>query len=354
LISPSRKVPVAIAWPAALMGAEIEERHFQQIAAVDSAISVRDISAIVRKEIEVRAKGGPRTQGEKRLIRQLDRHFNEAEVIFGYNLPPRFVTRAPHLRWVQWCGAGIDKLVDDGSLHSDVAFTNAGGVMSVSIAEFIMAQILVLTKRVREIFHRVDQHQWSKAGLGHSDLRGKTVGIIGLGHIGREVARLAKAFGTRVIAVDKVILSLYSPMPDVDQLLPLEKLPYLLQQSDYVILTVPLTPGTTRMIGEPQFKLMKPEAYLINTSRGKVVDSAALLRALKERWIAGAAIDVIDPEPLPPEHELWSLPNVVITPHCAGYSMRIIDNEVSFFCENLRRYLAGESLLNLIDKKAGY
>jgi len=184
-------------------------------------------------------------------------------------------------------------------------------------------------------------------------LRSKTVGIVGLGNIGREVARLAKAFGMRVVAtrrsVKRVARAKY-----VDILLPREQLLRLLSESDFVVLSLPFTSETNKLIGEKELRTMKPTAYLINIARGNIVDEEVLIRALDEHWIAGAGLDVFATEPLPPDSRLWEFPNVIFSPHIAGgmedYNIRTIE----LFCENLRRYLSGKNLFNVIDKKKGY
>jgi phosphoglycerate dehydrogenase-like enzyme len=174
-----------------------------------------------------------------------------------------------------------------------------------------------------------------------------------MGHIGGEVARLAKAFGCRVLATRRSV-SERAAGEGVDELLPASALPYLLAQSDFVVLCVPLTGETRHLIGEAELRAMKPTAVLINIARGAVVDEAALVRALKEGWIAGAGLDVFEQEPLPEDSALWSLENVILTPHISGGTEIYNQRATGIFCENLRRYLAGEPLMNLADAERGY
>jgi len=185
------------------------------------------------------------------------------------------------------------------------------------------------------------------------ELFGKTVGVVGLGHIGSEVARLAKAFGCHVIATRRSANE--RTLDDlVDELLPPADLPKLLGESDFVVLSVPLTQETRHLIGEAELRAMRPSAVLINIARGAVIDEGALVRALKESWIGGAGLDVFEREPLPAESELWDMENVILSPHLSGGTEIYNERAVGIFCENLRRYLASERLMNLADPKRGY
>jgi phosphoglycerate dehydrogenase-like enzyme len=185
-------------------------------------------------------------------------------------------------------------------------------------------------------------------------LAGQTVGIVGLGSIGRAVARLAKAFDMRVLGVRRSGAPLECADYEVDGIFgPLDLL-NVLAESDYVVLALPLTEETHHLIGELALRAMKPSAYRIHVSRGAVIDEAALVRALKEGEVAGAGLDVFESEPLPPESELWGMDNVIISPHIAGGTPRYMELAVDLFCENLRRYLAGEPLRNVVDTKRGY
>jgi phosphoglycerate dehydrogenase-like enzyme len=193
--------------------------------------------------------------------------------------------------------------------------------------------------------------QWERIipGVLHS----KTVGVVGLGSIGQEVARLAKSFGMKVIATRRSV-SEVTQTKTVDVTLPHTRLHQLLSESDFVVLTVPLTAETTKLIGEQELHTMKSSAYLINVARGGVVDEGILIRALEDGWIAGAGLDVFATEPLPAESPLWELPNVIFTPHVTGDMADYNAQATAVFCENLPRYLGGEELLNVVDKNRGY
>ncbi len=276
-----------------------------------------------------------------------------ADVLFlRWGLDPeatrRLLSRIPNLRWVHTISAGVDHLLFPELRDSDAILTNASGVFNVPIAETVMAYILAVVKRLPEFWTLQREHRWEKLPL--RELRGLTVGIIGLGDIGTEVARLCRAFGMRVLGLRR------RPAPSdvADEVLPPERLHDLLARSDFVVIAVPLTAQTRGMIGRAELAAMKPDAWLINISRGAIVDEEALVEALQAGRIGGACLDVFAQEPLPPESPLWDLPNVIITPHNSWSSPHIEEREIDLFLENLRRYVAGEPLLNVVDKQAGY
>ncbi|HVA92484.1 MAG TPA: D-2-hydroxyacid dehydrogenase [Chloroflexota bacterium] len=254
----------------------------------------------------------------------------------------------PRLRWLQAPAAGIG----DRRLHlvlgPDVLVTSAAGVYSDMVAEHVLALTLALYKRLPDLFDLQRQGQWRD--LPTRTLQGRTMGIIGAGGIGRATARLARAFGMRVIGVRRG----EGEVPELDQTLPLRRLPDLLGASDVVVLTAPLTEETRGMVNAAFLRAMRPSAVLVNVARGGLVVTDALVRALTDRWIGGAALDVTDPEPLPEGHPLWHAPNTIITPHHANPSEASVEPITARFCENLRRYLAGEPLLAVVDPARGY
>jgi phosphoglycerate dehydrogenase-like enzyme len=262
------------------------------------------------------------------------------------------MARASKLKWVQATQAGIDALEGSGVLESQVLLTTASGIHATPVGEYVLTAMLALAKQVTRLVEGKQGKRWDRFNL--SELHGKTVGIVGLGNIGHAVARLCKAFDMRVIAVRRSAIAEQLPTPDVDEVRAKEALRWLLQESDFVVLCVPLTSETTYLIGAEELEAMKPSAYLINVARGSVVEEKALIAALKEGRIAGAGLDVFTQEPLPPESELWELPNVFLSAHIAGLSEQYDTRVTQLFCENLRRYLAGQELLNLVDRSMGY
>jgi D-2-hydroxyacid dehydrogenase (NADP+) len=272
---------------------------------------------------------------------------DNAEVVYGRFTKEMF-SAAKKLRWVQVKSAGVDRLLFPELVNSNVVLTNAR-IHGTQIAEMIIVMMLVFMKKLHTFMQYKAQAKWQRHTT--DDLFGKTVGILGLGTIGSETARKAKCLGMKVVAFKKH----QTPKPAyIDELLGPEGLARLLRQSNFVVVTLPLTKETRHMIGEEQLRMMNPNAYIINVSRGAVIDTEALIKALKEGWIAGAGLDVFEQEPLPEDSELWKLDNVVMTPHVSGGTPRYDELAVGVFCDNLRRYLEGKPLRNVVNKKAGY
>ncbi len=289
---------------------------------------------------------------------QILQEVGDAEVVFG-NVSRAAFLAAKNLRWIQCHGAGVDSLIAiDELVESDVQLTNTSGAHAATIAEHFFGMLIGLARRLPQLYeaqrHRewVDWSAWpKKVGARPVGLLGMTLGVIGLGNIGRAIAARARAFEMRVVAVD--VRSI--PRPDfVSQLWPTDNLPELLTCSDAVVVTVPGTPQTLGMLDKQALALMKPTAYLSVVSRGGVVDEEALAVMLKEGRLAGAALDVAAAEPLPDDSPLWDAPNLILTPHCAGKSETTTALATAIFQENLRRYLAGEPLINLVDKRLGF
>jgi phosphoglycerate dehydrogenase-like enzyme len=267
------------------------------------------------------------------------------------NTTREYYDAAPGLKWVQVIAAGVERMADDGLLKRGFQVTNIKGLSAPAIAEWVLGTMVMLEKGLHTSLRDQVEHRWGRHFVG--ELSGKTVGVVGMGAIGRETARRAQVFGMRVVATRRTAGPGASD-PDCDELLSHAALDRLLEQSDYVVLSVPLTPETHHLIGEAQFKKMKPTAKIVNVARGPVIDQQALIKALKEGRIGGAALDVTDPEPLPPESELWDIPSVIITPHISGSIDNYVGRANEVFTDNLRRYLAGEQLRNLVDPELGY
>jgi len=274
-----------------------------------------------------------------------------AEVILGGISREEF-RRARNLRWIQATGAGVDGLLFPELVESDVIITNASGVHPIPIAEHTFALILAITRGLIKSFEGKNRKEWLHNEVFIDELYGKTIGIIGYGRIGQGIARLAKGFGMRVIGLKRDPGKKVEVEPDL--LLGKDSLDTLLKESDIVVIIVPLTEETYHMIGERELKLMKPTGILINVARGKVVDESALIKALKERWIFSAGLDVFETEPLPPESELWELDNVVITPHIAGLNPYYTDRLLDIFIRNLQAYPDISKMINVVDKRLGY
>ena len=269
---------------------------------------------------------------------------------------------------MQLHSAGINHLGGHPILKSDIRITTSSGIHAIPIGEFAITLMLALARRVPRMVRMQDQgawpeHRW-KTFVG-TELRGKSLGIVGYGSIGRETARIAKlGFGMRILALtrggDKRDRGYREPgVGDPEGNLPdawftRAHLHELLAQSDFVLIGTPLTDETRNLIGAAELHAMKPTAFIVNIARGGIVEEAALVSALKENWIAGAGLDVFDKEPLPAESELWKLQNALIAPHVSSMTPNYDDRVVELFSENLRRYLRGDALLNLVDRQAGY
>jgi phosphoglycerate dehydrogenase-like enzyme len=309
------------------------------ITAVSPNAKLQDVTEWVNA-----ARNGDITSSDK-----LDAQLAEAEVVFGSIVPRDIVARSPKLKWVQTMNAGVDRILDTDIIPSRVLLTRAGGIHGIPMREFVLHLMLMFAKQASLCFQLQQVKRWEP--FIPEMLHSKTFGVLGLGKIGGEVARLAKTIGMKVIALD---IRRMAKAKYVDVMLLPERLQEFLSESDFVVIALPLTPETTGFIGEVELRAMKPTAYLINIARGQIVDDEALIRALKERWIAGAGLDALSSEPLPADSQLWELPNAILTPHVAGVSPNYKVLVTDLFCKNLKRYLNGEKLFNLVNKKKGY
>ncbi len=276
--------------------------------------------------------------------------------------------QAPNLRWVQTHYAGIDSLIDTPLWDSDIAITSASGIHAPNMAQYAITQILAWAHRVPRWFKHMQRGEWPKQRWDKflpDELRGRVLGIVGYGSIGREIARLAKAFGMTVLATKRdarhpedkgyTLIGAGDPSGDLpDRIYPSEATRSMLAQCDYVVVTAPLTSKTRHLFDETMFKEMKPTAFLVNISRGGLIDEKALAKALRKGWIGGAGLDVFETEPLPEDSPLWSMENVILTPHVSGFTAQYDERVTDLFVSNLRRYLAGEPLVNLVDREIGY
>ena len=286
----------------------------------------------------------------------------------------RLLARAPHLRWVHTATSGVERALTPAARDRDLTVTNARGVFTRPIAEHVLMLILAISRRLPQLLELQRERTWQP--LEGVELRELTIGIVGYGSIGRAVASLAGAFGARVIAQRRTpgggagqgvgpgsaaaAASTGDPgdtfpfTPAPARIVGPEGLHELLTASDIVVLAAPLTPETEGMIDAAALAVMGREAWIINVARGRLIDDRALLEALADHRIGGAALDAFREEPLPPTSPFYDLSNVIVTPHTAWSSSRVLDRSIDLFCENLRRYAAGEALRNVVDPGAGY
>jgi phosphoglycerate dehydrogenase-like enzyme len=280
----------------------------------------------------------------------------DADVVLGWAVTPRNFERARRLRWVHVTAAGVGPMLFPGMVDSEVVLTNSRGLHAVSMAEHALAVVLSFVRKLHVA--RDEQHagRWSQAkmwttGPPFGELAGATLGIVGLGSVGSALAVRAMALGLRVLAVRRHPQS--DPAPAHEQW-GIERMPELLERSDWVVLCPPLTPETRGLIGAAELERMRPHAVLVNLGRGALVDEPALIAALARGVIAGAALDVFEHEPLPAESPLWSMPQVLVTPHISGLGPRYWERAMDLFADNLARYQEGRPLANQVDKRAGY
>jgi len=274
----------------------------------------------------------------------------QAEVIYGWihQFPRNLLERTSDLKWIQVMSAGVDRLPEE-ILKSPIRIVTASGLHGTPMGEVVLEMMLMFAKDAPACLQMKQTREWRR--YRPKLLRGQTAGILGLGSVGSEIARLCKAFGMKVIGLRR---SDGPPLTEVDRVYPRGQLHQLLAESDFVVLALPLTRETRDLIGEPELRSMKPTAYLINVARGAVVEEATLIRALEEKWIAGAGLDVFIREPLPPESKFYELPNVIFSPHISGEMPDYETRATEIFCENLRRYVAGEPFLHEVDKVKEY
>ncbi len=285
---------------------------------------------------------------------ETEEYIADAEIYMGW-LNREVFLAAKMLKWIQSPSSGINYFLAIPELvESDVLLTSASGTHGVCLAESTLGMILAFTRGIRDSILRQQEHTWAIREIRPKlvELTGSTMGIIGFGAFGRTLAKRAQAFEMRILAIDV----LPQDKPDtVDELWGVERLPDLLQASDYVVVAVPLTPDTEGMVGAEQIALMKPTAMLVGMSRGGIIDQEALVQALREKRLAAAALDVCKPEPLPADSELWDVENLLITPHVAGGTQYEGRNVLGIFYENLERYLEEDfPLRNQVDKQRGF
>ncbi len=324
-----------------LVTTPIGEVLLAQIAAVSPRIKVTDVSGQAKAyQVDAYVPGN-----------EFDSILAEADVIYGARIPQDLTERTPRLKWVQVMSAGVERYLDAGLRKSPVTLTNVSGIHATPIGEFCLGQMLMFAKGAAQCFDMKQQKEWR--WFTPVVLRDKTVGIIGLGEIGREVARLSKAFGMRVIATRRSTKR-ETRARNVDVLLPAGGLHRALAESDFVIIALPYTKETDGVIGEAEFEAMKTTAYIINIGRGAIIDEEAMIHALSENRIAGAGLDVYTTEPLPRSSKLWELPNVLFSPHVSGGMENYTAKATDLFCRNLERFVAGKRLFNVVGKRRGY
>lgn len=321
-----------------------------------------------RLEKIVEAAASMQVENAPDAVRALDA-IQDADALFG-RLTAEMLSRARCLRWVQSPTASLEHYIFPALVEHACVLTNMRGLFSDVIADHVLGYVLCFARNFHRYLRLQSRALWAPVGgeearsnmiagpgtvnaidRAHLHLADATMGIVGFGQIGQETARRAAAFGIRVLAVDAL------PQPaqaGVAEVWPLNRLPDLLAASDFVVIAAPHTPQTEKMFRREQFRQMRSNAYLINIGRGAIVDLADLVAALESGEIAGAGLDVFEVEPLPAEHALWRMENVIVTPHVAGVSPRIAERHLAVVLDNIRRFVRGDPLTNVVNKAAWF
>lgn len=272
------------------------------------------------------------------------------EVFLGFSVDA-WIDKLPNLKWAQLASAGADRVLKSPAvMNRDVVLTNASGVHAIPISEHILSFMFAFARNLPRYMRSQVAGKWERL-TEIKELEGTTVGLIGVGKIGERTAEKAKALNMKVLGIRR---NPQRSSPFVDKMYGPESLDKVMAQSDWIVVAAAGTSETHGLIGEPELAAMKKSAVIINIARGAVIQEKALLRALQENRIAGAGLDVFEKEPLPESSPLWQMPNVIITPHVAGVTPYYVDRLIDIFVENLKRYQAGDPLINVVDKELGY
>lgn len=287
---------------------------------------------------------------------RVPREIGDTDIMIGWSIKPEQFLQARKLKWIHSPAAAVHQLMFPELINSNIVVTNSREIHGPVVAEHAIALVLALAKRIPQCVLYQVRKEWAQEKLWREhprprEVAGSTVAVVGMGGIGREFTARAKALGMRVLAVRENPTKgaegadgVYGP-GQLDEVLP---------QADYVLLCTPVTPATTEIMNRERLAKMKPDAYLLNVGRGPLVDEAALLEALQNRRIGGAALDVFEEEPLPPESPFWSLDNLLITPHTAAVTDKLWDRHYHLIVENLTRFLEARPMLHEVDKQRGY
>ena len=289
-------------------------------------------------------------------VEAFERLASDADVILSWSASGKLLREvfgiSPNVRWVHSRSAGLDTVLFPELIESPVPLTNGRGVFSQSLGEFALGAILYFAKDFRRMIANQQTRRWEPFDI--VEISGQTVGIVGYGDIGRAVATRVRAMGMRILAVKRHGPPLYNVDPLISQIYTPAERTEMISQCDYIVCAAPLTPETRGMIGEAEFAAMKPNAVVVNIGRGPVIDEAAMLRALTEKRIKGAALDVFDTEPLPAGHAFYHLDNVLLSPHCADHTHDWTQQAMRFFLAQFERYQQGRPLENVVNKERGY
>jgi D-2-hydroxyacid dehydrogenase (NADP+) len=286
----------------------------------------------------------------------VDTEIRDTDIAITWSIKPEQVRAAAKLRWIHSPAAAVHTLIFPEMVESQIQITNARDVHGPVVAEHVIAQIFALAKKIPDAVRLQQKQHWGQQEMWDElprvrEVAGATVGLVGLGSIGRAVVKTAKALGMRVIAVRE---HPEKGSEGADAVFRPAQMDEVFRQADYVVLAVPFTSATNVLANAQRLALMKSDACLINVGRGQLVDESALVLALRDKKIGGAALDVFPNEPLSADSPLWDVPGLLITPHTAALTDKLWERHYMLFSENLRRYLSGQAMLGVVDKRKGY
>ena len=338
-----------------LISFHIAPELVKKIKAVDPRIQIIYDPSLLGKPRYLNDQHGALIQRTPEQEDRFKQMMRDAEILFGY-VPREYsdIKRYfPSLKWNQSPSAGIGwGIYKRGWTETDIIFTTNSGTHSTPLAEFCMMSMLIFVKDYFLMARQKEKHHWQRTCT--TELRTKTLAVVGLGRVGKEVARLGQCFGMRVLGNKRHIEGVDPSTCNVDRLYPASELKTMLGEADFVVLICPETEETRGMIGEEELAAMKKGSVLINISRGSIIDEEALIRSLESGHLGGVALDVASKEPLPPESPLWDMPNVIISPHSASTADNENEKLTEIFIDNLHRYFEGKPFRNLLDKKLLY
>ncbi len=279
---------------------------------------------------------------------------HDADALIGWTIDAETLDAAPHLRWIHASGAGVERYDLASIAARGVVMTNSSGVSAPNMAEHVLGMMIALARRFPTLIQAQAKHVWrdSETHDEVAELQGQTVLVVGIGDIGQEVAKRAGAFGMRILGLRR--RGDLPPPPGFEAVFGIDDLAQALTGADHVVVTLPHTPRTRGLFDDAAFAAMKPGAIIYNVGRGPVIDTTALIAALELGRLAGAGLDVTDPEPLPPDSPLWDMENVLITAHTSGGTPRYWERQGALIAENIRRIQRGELPRNIVDPEAGY
>jgi phosphoglycerate dehydrogenase-like enzyme len=340
-------VHVAICWT-------FPDHLVERLQSISPNVHVVRADELIPREHEL-LNSDPDGAERREVSAKLDELLRDVDVLLTGGLTvDNFPSRIPNLKWIQGIGAGMDRILTVEGLRDEVVLTNARGMIARPIAEWVIGAMLSFAKRMPTWAERKRAHDYNRLGLATTSVQGKTVGILGFGNIGSEVGRIARVLDMRVLGTKRGKSGGRGDEAHADVVYPMSETDAVIEASDYLVIALPLTEETQQFVDRRRIGLMKSSAYLLNVGRGPIVDQSALIDALRDGKIAGAALDVFDPEPLPKDSPLWDLENVIYSPHVSGFVDDYHNRVVDLFEGNLRRYLNGEELRNIVDKEAGY